>query len=279
MRCDKVREGFPDYLEGLLATAQRADIETHMTACAACREELSSLSAVWAKLASLPREEPGPASKARFQAMLEAYRQGMQQAERDSTPRVSLGNWLAGLWPRQPAVQFAFAVVLFAVGLMLGPLFARRPPISSAAVGTNEPALAQLRDEISSMRHLVTLALLQQPSASDRLRGVNWSYQIERPDGAIFDALLRALDSDPNVNVRLAAVDALHQFARAAEVRKGLLHSLAEQQSPLVQIELINLMVELRDRESVPVLRQLSQRPELNPAVREHIERGLQKLG
>ncbi len=129
------------------------------------------------------------------------------------------------------------------------------------------------------MRHLVTLALLQQPSASDRLRGVNWSYQIQRPDSAIFEALLRALDSDPNVNVRLAAVDALHQFARDAEVRKGLLRSLAEQQSPLVQIELINLMVELKERESVPVLRQLSQRPELNPAVRERTEWGLQKLG
>jgi hypothetical protein len=58
-----------------------------------------------------------------------------------------------------------------------------------------------------------------------------------------------------------------------------LLRSLAEQKSPLVQIELINLMVELKEKESVPVLRGLSQKQEINPAVRERADWGLQKLG
>ena len=129
------------------------------------------------------------------------------------------------------------------------------------------------------MKEMITLALLQQSSASERLRGVHWSYQLEQPDREVLSALLRALDSDPNVNVRLAAVDALHQFASDAVVRKGLLRALGEQKSPLVQIELINLMVELKERESVSVLRQLSQDQELNPAVRERAEWGLQRLG
>jgi HEAT repeat protein len=84
---------------------------------------------------------------------------------------------------------------------------------------------------------------------------------------------------DPNVNVRLAAVDALQQFAGDAMVRKGLLRSLAEQKSPLVQIELITLMVDLKEKESVPVLKQLLEKQELNSDVRESAERGLQKLG
>ena len=62
-------------------------------------------------------------------------------------------------------------------------------------------------------------------------------------------------------------------------MRKGLLRSLAEQKSPLVQIELINLMVQLSAKESVPVLKELSQKQELDPAVRERVEWGLQKLG
>jgi len=73
------------------------------------------------------------------------------------------------------------------------------------------------------MKQMVMLSLLKQQSASERLRGVNWSYQIEQPDEQVLSALLRALDSDPNVNVRLAAVDALQQFARRALVKKGLL--------------------------------------------------------
>ena len=279
MKCEQVREEFPDYLGGKISTPARARIDGHLAGCAACREELNSLSAIWARLGSLPEEEPSPTSEARFHAMLEAYRQGMKQANRDSSPRVTLADWLAALWPRQPALQFAVAVLFFAAGLLLGPALLQRQQYKTVTVGTNDRALVQLREEVSSMRQLVTLALLQQPSASERLRGVNWSYQIEQPDREVLSALLRALDSDPNVNVRLAAVDALHLFASDAMVRRGLLRSLAEQKSPLVQIELINLMVELKEKESVPVLRELSQKQELNPAVRQRAEWGLQKLG
>src|SRR5205814_491203 len=256
MKCEQVREGFPDYLAGEISMPARAGIDGHLAGCAACREELNSLSAIWTRLGSLPGQEPSPTSEARFHAMLEAYRQGMNQADRDSSPRVTVADWLAGLWPRQPAMQFAVAVLLFAAGLLLGPALRQRPQNQTVTEGTNDRALVQLREEVSSMRQLLTLALLQQPSASERLRGVNWSYQIEQPDRDVLGALLRALDSDPNVNVRLAAVDALHLFASDVMVRRGLLRSLAEQKSPLVQIELINLMVELKEKESVPVLRE-----------------------
>ena len=111
------------------------------------------------------------------------------------------------------------------------------------------------------------------------MRGVEFSYRLEQPGEQVLSALLTALDSDPNVNVRLAAVDALQQFARDALVKKGLLDSLPRQHSPLVQIELINLMVELKEKESVPVLKALLQNSELNNSVRERAEWGLQKLG
>ena len=234
---------------------------------------------MWTKLALLPEEEPSPALDARFHALLEAYRQGMQQAGRDALRRVTPRDWLARVWPREPALQFAVAIVLFAAGLFLGPSLT--PHRQNIATGNeiNDRALTQLRNEVSSMRQLVTLSLLQQQSASDRLRGVEWSYRLAQPDEQVVSALLRALDSDPNVNVRLAAVDALHQFGTDGTVRRGLLRSLAAQRSPLVQFELINLMVELKEKGSVPVLKELSQRPDLDPTVRERAEWGLQKLG
>ncbi len=279
MNCERVKALFADYLVGCLDVTAQAEVDSHLNACASCREETRSLQAMWTKLALLPEEEPGPALDARFQAMLEAYRQGMKQAERDASRRVTLRDWLARLWPREPALQFAVAVVLFAAGLLLGPLLAKYQQNHATDDGMNDRALAQLREEVVSMKQLVTLSLLQQQSASDRLRGVEWSYRVAQPDEQVLSALLRALDSDPNVNVRLAAVDALHQFGAEDTVRKGLLRSLAEQKSPLVQFELINLMVELKEKRSVPVLKELSQRQDLDPTVRERAEWGLQKLG
>jgi len=279
MKCEQVREQFPDYLIEEIAASTRAEIDAHLGSCAACREEVASLNAIRTRLASLPDEEPSPASATNFHAMLEAYRQGMKQATGDSSRRRTLADWLGGLWSQQRVLQFAIAILLFAFGVLIRPSFARLQEQRVGFAATNDPAFARLRQEVSDMRQLVALALLQQASASERLRGVQWSHRLAQPDEQVLSALLRALDSDPNVNVRLAAVDALEQFARNAQVKKGLLDSLPRQNSPLVQIELINLMVELQEKESVPVLRTLLQNGELNESVRQRAEWGLQKLG
>jgi hypothetical protein len=279
MNCERVKELFADYLAESLDQTARAEVDSHLAACPSCREETRSLQVLWAKLALLPEAEPGPALDARFHSMLEAYRQGMKQAECNAATRVRPWDWLSRIWPREPALQFAIAVLLFASGLLLGPSLTQSRHTHAPDDAANDRALARLHDEVASMKQLVTLSLLQHQSASDRLRGVEWSYRLAPPDEQVLSALLRALDFDPNVNVRLAAVDALHQFGADSAVRKGLLRSLAEQRSPLVQFQLINLMVDLKEKGSVPVLKELSQRQDLDPTVRERIEWGLQKLG
>ena len=60
---------------------------------------------------------------------------------------------------------------------------------------------------------MFALSLLQQQSASDRLRGVSYSYQMDKGDVQIREALLETLNSDSSVDVRLAAVDALRRMA------------------------------------------------------------------
>ena len=101
MNCERVKALFADYLVGCLDVTARAEVDSHLNACASCREETRSLQAMWTKLALLPEEEPGPALDARFHAMLEAYRQGMKQAERDASRRVTLRDWLARSSQRQ----------------------------------------------------------------------------------------------------------------------------------------------------------------------------------
>ncbi len=71
------------------------------------------------------------------------------------------------------------------------------------------------------MRQLVALSLLQQQNASDRLRGVNYAYRVEQSDPQVLSALLTTLDHDSNVNVRLAAVDAVRNFTDSPVGRKG----------------------------------------------------------
>ena len=54
------------------------------------------------------------------------------------------------------------------------------------------------------MREMLMLSLMQQQSATERLRGVSGSMQIDQPGTEIVRALLETFMHDPNVNVRLA---------------------------------------------------------------------------
>jgi hypothetical protein len=281
MKCERVNELFADYLAENLDPRARAEIDAHLAECAACRAEIGDLPELWTKLASWPEEKPSRALDTRFHAMLAAYRAGLEPAKPAAAAAVSstLEHWLESLWPRRRAWQFSLAILLFALGLALGPLLTRAGGRNPETAATRDPSLAQLRDEVSNLKQIVTLSLLQQQSAGERLRGVESSQDLERPEPQVLSALLRALDSDSNVNVRLAAVDALQPFARNEFVKKGLLDSLPRQSSPLVQIELINLMVKLKEPESVPALKALLQNNATNEAVRQRARWGLEQLG
>jgi hypothetical protein len=124
----------------------------------------------------------------------------------------------------------------------------------------------------------VAMTLLQQDSAIGRLQGVSWSHQLERPSDQVLVTLLDTLRHDPNVNVRLASIDALRAFAAVDSVRTGLVDALGSQPSPLVQIALIDTMVDIRERRSVKALRTLADDQKQNEAVRQRARRGLQQL-
>lgn len=128
------------------------------------------------------------------------------------------------------------------------------------------------------MRQLVTLSLLQQQSASERLRGVTWSYRAEPDDVQVLSALLQTVNTDPSVDVRLAAVESLKNLGESPVVRRGLERALPKQESPLVQISLIDAIIELRDTSAVPALQSLRTSSSLDPNVQSRIAQALQSL-
>jgi hypothetical protein len=138
--------------------------------------------------------------------------------------------------------------------------------------------LSRLHAEVQSMRQVVTLSLLQQQSASERLAGVSWSQQMQHPDARVLEALIGTLNYDPNVNVRLKAIDALYGFSDRPVVRKGILEALDRHNSPLVQIALIDMVVQIRETQSRPSLRKLAGDGTVHDSVRKRAEWALQQL-
>jgi uncharacterized protein with HEPN domain len=214
------------------------------------------------ELPNIPQAEPLPDARARFDQMLEFESSVPQLSAKGSGEEASF-------W-RSHLLQGAVAAALVLIGVAMG--YYIRP----SAVPSKE--LADLRNELYQTRQMVALSLMQQQAATDRLKGISWSYQLQQPSAELLRALLDRLMHDPSVNVRLATVDALRQFGDQPAVRSGVVEAMAQPQSPMVEISLIDLAVDLRQKESIAALRQFAQDQKLDQAVRERAEKGLVEL-
>lgn len=264
MECDVVRAHLAERLSQPIAADVHSAIEDHLRGCEECHAEAEALSDTWNRLGAVAaRPADTERLRSRFNAMLAsemAADAGTPAVMRPGAQHSRLTTWIAAA---------AAAIVVFAAGLGAG----RAWPTPAATAD-----LATMRGELHELRQMVTLSLLQQQSASERLRGVTWTQTIEEPDEAVTSALLDALMHDPNVNVRLATVDALARFSARESIRRGAIEALPRQTSPLVQIALIDFVVESRAQGAADTLRRLSEDALADQAVRAHAAQGLAKI-
>jgi hypothetical protein len=266
MKCEEIAELLPDYLQEGLGAEQKKIVERHLESCVECRE----VAGLWKKLALIPDEQPSPAGRERFEAMLQAYQagRGNEGVTRNASGGASI--WNVFQWLRSPVGAVAWSLALVALGTYLG--------LQLGGSKTNSQDLAAMHTELTNMRQLVALSMLQQQSASQRLEGVTWTKREGQLDPSVLAALMHTLRYDTSVDVRLAALDALSRHAGQPLVKKTVVDALQEQQSPLVQVALIDQLVEWRDAEAAPRIEKLKEMPNLNPTVRQRADWAISKL-
>jgi anti-sigma factor RsiW len=271
MNCEEIGELLPDYLQGRLDDTQAKEVEKHLAECAACGEE----AALWQKLALLPEEQPSNALQSKFKVMLEDYQSGRLEkkspvAEKSKAPVPML--WGLGNWRQLPAAGIVWACLFLACGYFIGRHSDR---------GTESDAqlkIEAMQQDLAATRQMVALSMLQQQSASQRLEGVSWSTRLPDPDAQVLGALQHTLQFDNSVDVRLAALDALSRYAGRPEIRSNLVDALQTKQSPLVQVALIDLLVDLHDKGAVTQFKKFQQDPKLDPTVKKRVDWGIQQL-
>lgn len=269
MNCDRMRQQIPECLAGRLNPAAREELLAHLEGCSRCRADMAEMGAVWRGLASIPTVEPDAAVRTRFREVLEAYQAGMGEGHGRMVER-ERPRWLAGWWPAAAVWQTALALALLAAGAAGGRYLGR--PRGA------DPEIALLQRQLDGLRQVVTQSMLQDQSPSSRIRAVGYTSQVARPDRDTVQALLHAVSHDSNVNVRLSAVDALEKMAGNPEVQRALADALPLQDSPLVQMALIDVLVGSDARGAVAALRQLAANPRADESVRRRAAAGAEKL-
>jgi hypothetical protein len=291
MRCEDTPARLADRLAGTLRNAEWLELEQHAQTCPACLQELQSASDIWQRLGTLKADRAdSDAMRRRFEAMLNqeirpshvvlsAVDRGTDTRSRSAqgdgaTSRSKSGpSWVRRRRAFAPLLQGAAAVLLLVAGIQVGRQ--TMPPSTSRPASAD---VSELRREVHELRQMMALSLLHQQSASERLRGVSWSSQIEGPGNEVVAALIDTLMRDENVNVRLASIDALKRFAERETVRTAAIRALGTQDSPLVQMALIDFVVETRERGAIDVLQRLSSDSLVNESVRARARAGIEHL-
>lgn len=141
-----------------------------------------------------------------------------------------------------------------------------------------ERELARLQKEMQETKTMMMAMLGNQSSAGQRIQGTNVAYKMEKADDEIVSALVKTMDTDPNTNVRLAALDALSKFHEQPHVRTALVKSLGTQTDPAVQIALIRLLVEVKEKQTIKELERISTDDNVLPSVQDEAHAGILKL-
>jgi HEAT repeats len=202
--------------------------------------------------------------------MLETYKESVVERQ---NPLSQLREKFRQLWTLQPLLQLTYSLGLILIGLVAGYLF-NRPTVKYA----DRVQIDSLSSQVHEMREMMTLSLLENPSASERIRGVSYTSDIKAANKQIVDALLSTLNMDPNVNVRLMTLDALAHFANDPTVREGLVKSIVQQESPLVQSAMADVMLKLQEKRAIPAFKKLLLQKDLNQLVRSKIEQTITEL-
>jgi hypothetical protein len=267
MKCDVIQSQLLDYLTHELPAAEQTALAAHLATCVDCQTELHATQHLWQTLGKVPVPEPSAHLRPAFYAMLATFTDPPQ-------PASTLGRWLRVLSLPRPAVRLAYSLGLLGLGT-LGGYWLHTPTQPAAA---DQQQVAALAAQVSTMRQVLLLTLLDNPSATERLRAVGYTKELPAPNARVVAALLSTLNQDPNVNVRLATIEALAPLAQDPTVRLGLVHSLVRQTSPLVQVALADVMVQLQEPRSVAPLRALLRQADLDTTVKNKIEQTIQVL-
>lgn len=246
------------YNEGLADPSEIKKIELLIESGEIDLTQLCELSGLDEQIQKMESATPSIHLDDQFYAALASEKKALK-----SKISFSMPNWNF-LFPR-----IAVAVVLMLIGFSAG-FFVQSP--------SEKTEVSKLTQEVSELKEMMMLSLLEKESATQRLKAVSLTSDMNRASEKVTNALFATLNHDENVNVRLAALEALTSYSRDSAVRAKLIASIATQDSPLVQVALAELMVAIQEKKSVDALKQLLNSDKTPQEVKSRISESIKVL-
>lgn len=255
-----------EYLSDTLDAGGKKEFESFLQNHPEYQVQFCQMQRTWGQVDVTTVPEPSESMDERFFEMLRSEI-GKSEKSKGSVPSL-FSRIVTVLW--RP--QMAYGLLLLVLGLNLGYF------LNSDDSSENIKTTVVGNTDAEEVREQLVLTLLEQPSANKRLQGINEVTKIKEVDETVIKALLQTLNSDPNVNVRLAAIESLTNYLDNPTVREGLVQSIVKQDSPIVQVTLASLMVALQEKKSIEPFKTLMRTQELDKSVKQKLETSINSI-
>lgn len=267
-----------DYLDRAADVETSAAVRAHLINCEVCRKEVDEMREMLLTMADQEMRRPGPGLKDNFQVMLQSEL-NMETADNlVRAPREGREEKV-GVMGRIGWMAAAGCILLFGgiwIGSMLGA--PKASGVASGVASSVPQQLGAMQKEIKEMKEAMLYSLIDNESASQRIKAVGYVEEMSNPDQKVIQVLVSTLNHDKNVNVRLAALYSLATFADNRSVRDSLVTSLPKQTEPMIQVMLINLLAEKKDSRAIAPIRDIISNKNTLPAVKDAAQRSLKTM-
>jgi len=263
------RNNLIDYLDGLLTPEEHAKVEMDLANSTELRKELEELKMMFSKVETATEYQPSEKLKNNFDDFLknqiisqQTIPEGKKKIENHNGKIVSLKN-RNKYW-----IQIAVAVGLILFGFFMGKNLS----------DTENPDGFMTPNELAELRTEMLDLLKNENSTSGRIKAVNIAYQIDQPDDAIVNALIKRLNEDKSTNVRLSAMDALFHFVDDPQVVTALCETLNIQTDPIVQIAIIEGLTAFKEKGAIKYFEELIKNDNVIDHVKDEAQMGIYKM-
>jgi hypothetical protein len=244
MTCEEVKINLPEYIDGKLQKGMAEIIEAHLGGCSSCRLLYTELNSFLKFTDSFPDIETPEGMKDEFMKLTELAEFIVKKKE------AIIPYWIK-----------VAAMIIVVFGTFITGYFA----------GFKGNEKKQLQAELNSLKQEVLLAGLRDYSGPQKIAAVYSIKTSGQMDDNLIEALVNTMNSDKNINVRLAAISALSGLVNKNDrVKNELIISLGLQENPLLQISLIQILTESGVKEAKESIESLSDNENTDKNVKEY---------
>ena len=250
-----------DYIDGTLTAEREREFRQYVAEGHIVMEEVEAMKQMQGLVGKAEQPEPGPALSTNFYQMLAEEKKA--QAKAGSGFLQQLSDLLfTNVYGR---LSFGMAVLL--IGVFAG-----------TRLGGGSDEIKVLSNQVAEMQETMMMSMLKEESVIDRLKGIQISQELPKTNSKVTEALFMTLNNDESTNVRMAALQALEVYANDPAIREGLIGSITQQESPLMQVALAELMVELQEKKSIDQFRQLLEKEGTPEEVKSTLKESIGKI-